>query len=196
MIFCNLVSKLYSFFTPVLTFFLWQVSRCHPLIKSDLFRIKTGGPKTFINCCGFVRFFFEGWSLVSCNFIFRYKWSSKQAKEPEHFSFLGATVEYRTCSFTMSPLVLESAAAIVGAQLAEQLHPKAGNKMTEHTGEQPARIFLFYGHGWKGEGLTNIWFWFTPFWSRHWPILVLKWNQTLFLFWFWQPQTPSVNAKQ
>lgn len=101
-----------------------------------------------------------------------------------------------TRSFTTSTLVFESAAAIVGAQLTEQLHPKAGNKMIEHTGEQPARNFHFYGHDYKGEVLTNIWFWFTPFRSRHWSIVVLKWNQILFLFWFWQPQTLSVNAKQ
>lgn len=62
--------------------------------------------------------------MVSCNLLFRYKHSSKQAKELEHFSFLAVTVEYMTCSFTMSIFVFESVAAFVGAQLAEQLHPK------------------------------------------------------------------------
>jgi len=96
----------------------------------------------------------------------------------------------------VSTLVFESVAAIVGAQLTEQLHPKPDSKMTAHTREQPARNFLFYGHGWKVECSTNTWFQFISFWSRHWPIVVLKSNNILFLFWFWQPQTHLVNAKK
>lgn len=49
-----------------------------------------------------------------------------------------------TCRFTMSTLVFELAAAIVEAQLAKQLHPKADNKMKEYTWRKASQELLFF----------------------------------------------------
>lgn len=125
--------------------FLWWKKICPLSVKSNLFRIKTACQKTFTYQV------LGGCSLVSGILIFRYKWSSIQAKVAEHFRFLGIIAEYMTVIFTISTSVFESATANLEEHLSEGIHLKSGNKRTEGTADQPERNIIFLSRPERGK---------------------------------------------